>query len=123
MATFQSRIGRWSRFNNNPEAVRRRSTAREEAIAALPAPAYPPDVPLQGDWVGGRVNGHTVIFDLARLPWHRSDQWAAACDGEAVHEGAGLVLLLELLRKRFGKAPSRRELAGMLDEWRDVASI
>ena len=83
------------------------------ARIAGPAPAYPPMAPLHGDWIGGTINGHTVIMRLMRHPAHRSDQWAAEIDGEAVTDAAGLTRLWALLHTRWGRAPSRRMLAGM----------
>lgn len=80
-------------------------------MLARPAPAYPADAPLHGDWLGGRINGQTVIFQLMRDPQHRSDQWAAEIDGELVASAAGLVRLQVLLRERFARAPSKRTLA------------
>lgn len=44
---------------------------------------------------------------------HRSDQWAAEIDGETVADAAGLTRLHDLLRSRWPKMQSRRELAGM----------
>jgi hypothetical protein len=69
--------------------------------------------PLHGDWLGGCIHGHTVIMRLMRDPAHRSDQWCAEIDGRPVADAAGLTLLWGLLHKRWGRAPSRRMLAGM----------
>ena len=85
----------------------------DAARIAGPAPAYPPMAPLHGDWIGGTINGHTVIMRLMRHPAHRSDQWAAEIDGETVTDAAGLTRLWALLHARWGRAPSRRMLAGM----------
>lgn len=112
MATFQSRSpGRWAKYNADPENFKRRQAARDAARIAGPAPAYPPDAPLHGDWLGGRVNGHTVIVRLVREPHHRCDQWAAEIDGEVVANAAGLTALWEILHKRWPKAMSLRALA------------
>ena len=73
--------------------------------------------PLHGDWLGGCINGHTVIMRLMRDPAHRSDQWAAEIDGAAVTDAAGLTLLHDLLRAQFARAPSRRTLASMQTQW------
>lgn len=80
---------------------------------AGPAPAYPATAPTHGDWLGGCVNGHAVIVRMMRHPGHRSDQWAAEIDGETVADAIGLTDLLDLLRKRFPRAPSLRQLASM----------
>ena len=69
--------------------------------------------PQHGDWIGGCVNGKTVIFRLMRDPKHRSDQWAAESDSEMVADAAGLTALWALLHKRWPKAPSLRMLASM----------
>jgi len=57
----------------------------------------PPDAPVHGDWLGGRINGRTVILRLMRDPSHRSDQWAAELDGAVVADAAGLTRLWGLL--------------------------
>jgi hypothetical protein len=111
MPTFQSSHGRWSRYNATPGAHKRRKAKREAASIAGPAPAYPPDAPLHGDWIGGTVNGKTVILRLMRDPGHRSDQWAAEIDGTPVADAAGLTSLWALLHKRWPRAMSRRTLA------------
>jgi hypothetical protein len=110
MHTLQSPRARWSRANA-PEAIRRRSAAREAASIAGPAPAYPPTAPLHGEWLGGCINGHTVILRLMRDSRHRSDQWAAELDGEVIADAAGLTRLWQLLHPRFPKAQSRRAMA------------
>lgn len=111
MHTFKSPHGRWSRYNARPGSHARRQAAREAASIAGPAPAYPPEAPLHGDWLGGTVNGCTVIMRLMRDPQRRSDQWAAEIDGAVVADAAGLVVLCELLRSRWPKQMSRRALA------------
>ena len=116
MQTLQT-PSRWRSYNATPGAHARRRAAREAASIAGPAPAYPPTAPLHGDWLGGCVNGHTVIMRLMRDPQHRSDQWAAEIDGLAVADAAGLTLLHDLLRAQFARAPSRRALAGMQDSY------
>jgi hypothetical protein len=80
---------------------------------AAPAPVYPATAPLTGDWIGGCVNGVTVIMDLARMPTHRCDQWAAWIDGEQVTDAAGLTRLWVLLKERWPSAPSLETLASM----------
>ncbi len=111
MRTFQSPQGRWARYNGNPANHARRQAARDAARIAGPAPAYPPTAPIHGDWIGGRINGHTVIIRLMRDPRHRSDQWAAEIDGEAVADAAGLTALWQILHKRWPRAMSRRDIA------------
>jgi hypothetical protein len=113
MRTFKSPRGRWTRYNTTLGAHARRSAAREAASIAGPSPEYPPLAPLHGDWLGACVNGQTVIMRLARDSKHRSDQWAAEIDGETVADAAGLVVLLNLLRGQFAKAPSKRMLGSM----------
>lgn len=113
MRTFQGPQGRWSRFNADPRNFARRRAAVDAARIAGPAPAYPPDAPLHGDWIGGRINGHTVIMRLMRDPKHRSDQWAAEVDGETVADAAGLTALWQILNKRWPRALSRREIASL----------
>ena len=108
MATLQSR---WARYNATPGAHRRRKLAREAASIAGPSPIYPPTAPVHGDWLGGQINGHTVIMRLMRAPAHRTDQWAAEIDGAAVADAAGLTRLLDLLRSRLPRAMSLRALA------------
>lgn len=110
MHTLQSR---WQRYNATPGAYARRSAAREAASIAGPAPAYPAMAPVHGEWLGGRINGHTVIMRLIRNPHHRSDQFSAEIDGEVVADAAGLTRLHDLLRAGWPKAPSLRSLAGM----------
>lgn len=110
MPTLQSRHARLTRANT-PAAIRRRSATREAASIAGPAPAYPPTAPLHGDWLGGRINGHTVIVRLSRDARHRSDQWAAEVDGEVIADAAGLTRLWQLLHPRWPKAQSRRAMA------------
>ncbi len=83
----------------------------DAARIAGPAPAYPPMAPIHGDWLGGQINGHTVIIRLMRDPRHRSDQWAAEIDGELVADAAGLTALWQILQSRFPRALSKRELA------------
>lgn len=116
MATFQSRrTSRWAKYNANPQNFRRRAESRDAARIAGPAPAYPPDAPLHGDWLGGRINGHTVIMRLMRDPQHRCDQWAAEVDGDVVAYAAGLTALWKALHRRWPKAMSRRTLATLQD--------
>lgn len=67
--------------------------------------------PLHGDWLGGCINGHTVIIRLMRDPAHRSDQWAAEIDGATIADAAGLTRLHDLLRAQWPRAHSRRSLA------------
>ena len=99
--------------SHRAEHFARLRARREAAILARPAPIYPPlDLPT-GDWLGGCINGQTVILHLQREMWHRSDQWAAWIDGALVESGAGLTTLLGLLKHRWGRAPSRRLLAGL----------
>lgn len=112
MHTLQT-PNRWRRYNATPGAHQLRQRAREAASIAGPAPAYPPTAPLHGDWLGGRINGQTIIIRLMRDPQHRSDQWAAEIDGDTVADAAGLTRLHDLLRERWPKAPSKRALAGM----------
>jgi hypothetical protein len=69
--------------------------------------------PLTGDWIGGRINGQTVIISLQRETWHRCDQWAALIDGKVIAGAAGLTALWALLKDRWGRAPSLRMLATM----------
>ena len=111
MRTFQSLQGRWDRFNGNPANHARRQAARDSARIAGPTPAYSPTAPIHGDWIGGRINGHTVIIRLMRDPRHRSDQWAAEIDGQTVADAAGLTALWQILHKRWPRAMSRREIA------------
>lgn len=73
--------------------------------------------PLHGDWLGGTINGHTVIIRLMRDPSHRSDQWAAEIDGQTVANAAGLTRLHDLLRSRWPRAASKRTLATMQERW------
>lgn len=114
MATFQSRRHtRWAKYNANPANFKRRQAARDAARIAGPAPAYPPDAPLHGDWLGGRINGHLAVMRLMRDPQHRCDQWAAEIDGEVVAQAAGLTALWAVLVKRFPKALSLRALASL----------
>jgi hypothetical protein len=108
---------RWRRYNATPGTHKRRQRAREAASIAGPAPAYPPMAPLHGDWLGGQINGHTVIIRLMRDPHHRSDQWAAEVDGQTVADAAGLTALWALLHSRWPKAPSKRTLATMQERW------
>ena len=98
---------------SSAERQRRAQATRERNRFDGPAPAYPPDAPLHGDWLGGRINGHTVIVRLMRDPRHRSDQWAAEVDGDVVADAAGLTELWLLLKMRWPRALSRREIAGM----------
>lgn len=114
MRTLQSR---WGRYNATPGAHQRRQRSREAASIAGPAPAYPPMAPIHGDWLGGCINGHTVIIRMMRDPQHRSDQWAAEIDGETVADAAGLTRLHDLLRSRWPKALSKRTLATMHERW------
>lgn len=113
MPTLKSRHSRWSRYNATPGAHARRHAALDAARIAGPTPAYPPDAPLYGDWLGGRIHGHLVVMRLMRDPAHRSDQWAAEIDGEVVFQAAGLTSLWNALHKRWARAPSRRMLAGL----------
>jgi hypothetical protein len=113
MPTFKSPHGPWSRYNSRPGSFSRRKAAREAAAIAGPAPAYPPTAPIHGDWIGGRINGYTIIIRLMRDPRHRCDQWAAEIDGKTVADAAGLTTLWQILHKRWPKAPSLRALATM----------
>lgn len=112
MPTLQSRRRRTARLNCPQARSKRRATLDAKRIAG-PAPVYPATAPVHGDWLGWQVNGHTVIVRMMRHPRHRSDQWAAEIDGEAVADAIGLTALLDLLRQRFPKAPSLRQLASM----------
>ena len=116
MHTLQT-PNRWRRYNSTPGTHKRRQRAREAASIAGPAPAYPPTAPLHGDWLGGTINGHTVIIRLMRDPSHRSDQWAAEIDGQTVADAAGLTRLHDLLRSRWPRAVSKRTLATMQERW------
>jgi hypothetical protein len=113
MRTFQSPRNRWADYNARPGSFRRRQAAREAASMAGPCPVYPADAPLTGDWLGGRINGHTVIMALVRLPSHRCYQWCAWIDGELVADAAGLTRLWALLKDRWHGAPSLEALASM----------
>jgi hypothetical protein len=113
MATLKSPHRRWARYNATPGSFRRRQAKREAASMAAPAPPYPADAPLTGDWLGGRINGHAVIMDLARMPSHRCDQWAAWIDGEQVTDAAGLTRLWALIKDRWPSAMPLRALATM----------
>jgi hypothetical protein len=113
MRTLKSRRHAWAAYNADPEAQERRQAKRIAAIAAAPAPVYPDLAPLTGDWIGGRINGQTVIVQLQREHWHRCDQWAALIDGKVVSAAAGLTLLWALLKSRWGRAPSLRAMATM----------
>lgn len=113
MRTFQSPTGRWTRYNSDPANHARRRATLDSARIAGPAPAYPPDAPIHGDWLGGRINGHTVIIRLMRHPAHRSDQWAAEIDGETVADAAGMTVLWQILHGRFPRALSRREIGSL----------
>ncbi len=117
MPTLKSRRhsapGRWDRYNATPGSHARRKAAREAASIAGPAPCYPATAPITGDWFGGRINGQTVIAALIRDPGHRCDQRRVEIDGVIVAGAMGLVDLCALLRGKFGKAPSRRLLAGL----------
>lgn len=112
MPTFKTRH-RWDSHNQRPGAFARRTAKRDAARIAGPAPAYPPDAPLHGDWIGGRINGHTVIMRLMRDPRHRCDQWAAEIGGEVVAHAAGLTTLWALLHRRWPKAMSVRALTSL----------
>lgn len=116
MHTFQSRRSAWARYNAIPGAHQRRQRSREAASIAGPAPAYPPTAPLHGDWLGGRINGETVILRLMRDPSHRSDQWAAEIDGVTLADAAGLTRLWAMLQARWPRAMSRRALAGLVGD-------
>jgi hypothetical protein len=84
---------------------------------AAPSPTYPADAPIDGEWLGGCVNGCTVIMQMMRLPGHRSDQWAAWIDGELVTDAAGLTLLWAAIKARWPKAPSLQQLATMHEQY------
>ena len=116
MPTLQTPHSRWRRYNSTPGTHKRRQRSREAASIAGPAPAYPPMAPVHGDWLGGCINGHTVIIRLMRDPSHRSDQWAAELDGATVANAAGLTALWALLHPRWPKAPSKRALAVMQEQ-------
>ncbi len=116
MPTLQSR-NRWQKLNATPGWHRRRQRAREAASIAGPAPTYPPMAPVHGDWLGGCINGHTVIMRLMRDPQHRCDQWAAEVDGRTVADAAGLTRLHDLLRAEFPRSLSLRALATLQEGW------
>lgn len=80
---------------------------------AAPAPSYPSEAPLDGEWLGGRVNGCTVIMQMMRMPGHRCDQWAAWIDGVLVTDASGLTELWRAIKKRWPRAPSLEMLATM----------
>lgn len=113
MRTFQSPQGRWARYNADPANHTRRRAAIDAARIAGPAPAYPPMAPMHGDWLGGCINGHTVIMRMMRDPQHRSDQWAAEIDGEVIAHAAGLTELWRILHKRWPRSMSKRTLASL----------
>ena len=72
MHTSQSARSRWTRYNARPGAHARRKAAREAASIAGPAPAYPPDAPVHGDWLGvDDKDTATVRYECAqeRGPW------------------------------------------------------
>ena len=71
--------------------------------------------PVHGDWLGGCINGHTVIIRLMRDPAHRSDQWAAEIDGATAADAAGLTRLHDLLRAQWPKAHSKQSIAQIQD--------
>jgi len=85
----------------------------DAARIAGPAPAYPATAPLHGDWLGGCINGHTVVVRLMRHPNHRSDQWAAEIDGQTIADAAGLTALWDILHRRWPRAMSLRQIAGL----------
>ena len=113
MRTLKSPRSTWAGYNARPGSFRRRQAKREAASMAAPCPAYPADAPLTGDWLGGRINGCTVIMELVRLPGHRSDQWAAWIEGVQVTDAAGLTRLWALLKNEWHSAPSLAALASM----------
>ena len=100
----------WDRYNARPGSHARRKAKREAASIAGPAPEYPSLAPLHGDWLGGCINGQTVIVRLQRDTGHRCDQWAAELDGQVLTQAAGLTRLWNLLRDRWHKAPSVRAI-------------
>ena len=73
--------------------------------------------PVHGDWLGGCIHGHTIIMRLMRDPKHRSDQWAAELDGATVEDAAGLTRLHNLLRSRWPRSRSKRDLASDQQQW------
>lgn len=117
MLTFKTPHGHWRRYNATPGAHQRRQRTREAASIAGPAPDYPPMAPLHGDWLGGCVNGQTVILRLMRDQHHRCDQWAAEVDGVTVADAAGLTRLWALLHPRWAKSPSLRAMATQQERW------
>jgi len=116
----------WARANNPAAQARKRAKADAQRMA-LPPPVYGTDLApgaYTGDWIGGRIHGHTVIYRLdAPLPTRhgvrpRSDQWRVVADGEhQVSPALGLVGAMLSLRHEFGRAPSRRELVGLQHLW------
>ena len=112
MRTLGSTRRRWAGANT-PAAIQKRQRAREAASIAGPTPLYPSSAPLHGDWLGGCVNGHTVVLRLMRDAHHRTDQWAAELDGETVAHAAGLTRLWALLCERFPKALPKSALCSM----------
>jgi hypothetical protein len=73
--------------------------------------------PVHGDWLGGRINGRTVIIRLMRDPGHRSDQWAAEIDGATAADAAGLTRLHDMLRAQWPKAQSKHALSAVQEHW------
>ena len=113
MRTLQSSGNRWAGYNSRPGSFRRRQAKREAASMAAPCPIYPADAPLDGEWLGGRINGCTVIMQMMRMRGHRCDQWAAWIDGTLVTDASGLTELWRAIKRRWPRAPSLQALATM----------
>jgi|DEB19_MinimDraft_2_1074335.scaffolds.fasta_scaffold03673_2 hypothetical protein len=99
-----------------------RNASNDARRMAQDPPIYPaerkPGTPT-GDFIHARIHGRLVQIELhAPKPTQygirpRNDQWCAVIDGEQWSPAAGLVLVLEELRKRVPRAMSRRAIATM----------
>ena len=111
---------------NRPH-VRARKIARADAERlAAPAPIYPheqaPGAPT-GEWIGGCVNGVTMIYRLdAPMPTRRGirprcDQRRVMRDGAQISPAMGITDAMDKLRGEFARATSRKAIAGMQERY------
>lgn len=116
------RLQAWNQLH-----VHARRRARDDAARiAAPAPIYQHEMAPgshTGEWIGGCINGVTVVYQLdAPMPTRRGvrprcDQRRVMRDRQQISPAMGLTAAMDALRDEFARAPSRRALAGMQERY------
>ena len=125
MQTLSHKMQRLQAWNQPHVRARKIARADAERLAA-PAPIYPnelaPGTPT-GEWIGGCVNGVTMIYRLdAPMPTRRGirprcDQRRVMRDGQQISPAMGITDAMDKLRAEFARAMPRRAIAGIQERY------